>query len=82
MLHRTPREVLASLKMSEFFAYVRLVRDRNAEQREAEREARRGSSRRRRRGATTDDVVDLSHASDEDVAAAFGAKIVRVKAGA
>lgn len=81
ILHRSPREVLATLRMTEFFAYVRLFRDRNAEQREAEQEARRTSGRRRR-GATTDDVVDLASASEEDVAAAFGAKIVRVKAGA
>lgn len=80
MLKRTPREVLASVTVPEFFAYVRLARDRNAERREAEVEVRRGT--RRGRGATTDDVVDLTRASEEDVASAFGAKIVRVKVGA
>lgn len=81
LLKRTPREVLATLTMPEFFAYVRLLRDRNTEQREAESEARRTRGRRGA-GATTDDVVDLTRASDDDVAAAFGAKIVRVKVGA
>lgn len=64
MLHRSPRELMRSLRLSEFNAYVRLMLDRQREQAEAEAEA---------------EAVDLADLSESEFAAMFGAKVPKAQ---
>ena len=77
-LHRTPREALASIGIGEYFAYMRFARDRADE-----RDERHGEDRGSRAGrATEGGAIDLAQTDDEDIAAVFGAKIVKRGASA
>lgn len=70
-MHRTPREVLATVTVTEFIAYLNLGRDRADEAREASGE--RGHNGR------SGPLMNLEDAEPGDIAGVFGAKVVRVK---